>query len=1160
MKTGLVKILLLIGIAAFLTASEARAGVVFTSIFSLPGNSDATLVQSSNGTYLYGTTIGTGLLSSFGTVFAAPTNGTTSVFEKPTYTNLLTFTASDGGTPHAGVIIGPQNILYGVTTAYAISNTLFPTGMGSVFSLHTNSLFTRLYRFGTNLSAQGQPLDGANPQAPLVSGPSNYLYGTTYRGGSNGYSSGGLGYGTVFKITTNGTFTPLHSFVGSDGANPTGLAFGLDTNLYGVTSYGGSNTTTVDTNHDVGFGTIYKITTNGLLTTLYSFGAVVNAAGNALDGASPNTLIQGTDGNFYGTTTYGGSNTTVVDSRGDAGYGTVFRITTNGVLTSLYSFGAVTNSKGTPLDGANPAGPLAQGPDGNFYGTTEYGGATNTGTIFVITPAGALTTLYVFGPTNSDIFEPPVPPAVGKGSYPASGVMVGADYNLYGTSYLGGLEETFKGSIFRLGPAAPDIVTAPGNATKVAGATNTFSVGVNALYPTSYQWQFNGTNLSDGGEFSGSATTNLTLTGVALTNSGTYTILASNVAGTAKASGALTVVPAAITQQPSGRMVVVGATNTFTVGVNSIFPVSYQWQFDGTNLTDGGLVSGSSTSNLTMSGVILSNSGTYSVTVSNAAGVVHSAGAVLTVEPFNVTSAPSSLTIMAGMTATFGVMVQNTGAIYYQWQVDGANLTDGGNISGSSTSTLTLTNAVVNEAGTYSVIISNSTGTEALSAILSIFPQTAAGYSLASVHSFNSSTDGEQPNGLTLGSDGALYGTTTYGGSNGLLSGTFFKFTTNGALTTLYSFTGGSDEANPNSTLVRGSNGVFFGTTSSQISGQYGTVFEATTNGTLTTLAYFDETNGASPDGVTLGEDGNLYGAANQGGDNGAGTIFTVNPATTALNVLLSCSAVSVGNFPTGGLALGSDGNFYGGTESGVFEVSTNGTPLASYFFTGTNSGLNPLGLLLQASNGLLYGTTAEGGANGDGAVFDFTTNGSVTTLYSFGSVTYSDGSVVDGIMPTAGLTQGPDGNLYGTTLSGGYEDYGTVFRITTNGVFTTVAWFDGTNGSDPGAPLTVGADGNLYGTTQSGGTNGAGTIFRLVILPPPPPQIQLVSAGGGLINMVWSVTAGQTYQLQYSADLSQAKWTNLNATIPAASAQLNVSDSLAQTHRFYRLTQLPAP
>jgi uncharacterized repeat protein (TIGR03803 family) len=732
---------------------------------------------------------------------------------------------------YAGVIFGPQGNLYGTTALYAISNTLFPTGMGSVFSVRTNGFFTRLYRFGTVLNSHGQPLDGASPQAPLVNGPGDCLYGTTYYGGTNGYTNGygraGPGYGTVFQITTNGLLTALHSFLGSDGANPTGLTLGRDTNFYGVASHGGANTKVVDTNGDVGFGTIFKVTTNGLVTILYSFGTVTDVAGHALDGAQPNPLVQGSDGNFYGSAAFGGSNTTIVDSSRDVGYGTVFKIDTNGILTSLYSFGTVTNSTGTPLDGANPAGPLVQGADGNFYGVTESGGSENTGTIFVITPTGTLTTLYSFGPTNL----PGFPLGYYSPMFPCGGLLVASDGTFYGTTCgltngegFGGFPSTSSSSVFQLSPAAPVILNPPATVTIPAGATNSFAIGVEAIYATGCQWQFDATNLNDGGEITGSATTNLILTGVTLADTGTYTIIATNAYGTAKASGVLTVVPALIKTQPASATIPAGATNNFMVGVTSVYPASYQWRFDGTNLTDGGEFSGSSTSNLTVTGAALCDSGTYSVVVSNAAGVIQSADAALAVEPFIIMRTPASLTVMAGATATFGVAVKNIGAISYQWRFDGTNLSDGGNISGSATTNLVITNAATINSGTYSVMVSNTAGSGAWAASLTVIPQTAAGCCISNLHSFTSAGDGGHPNGLVLGCDGALYGTTSFGGSNSVPQGgggdgTFFKFTTDGTLSTLYSFAGGSDETDPEGPLVQASNGCFYGITASEING-----------------------------------------------------------------------------------------------------------------------------------------------------------------------------------------------------------------------------------------------------------------------------------------------------------------------------------------------------
>jgi uncharacterized repeat protein (TIGR03803 family) len=133
-----------------------------------------------------------------------------------------------------------------------------------VFGAQAAVVFTSLYSFtGGN--------DGSYPQSALVQGSDNNFYGTTYGGGTGGY--GWQGNGTVFKISTNGALTTLHSFTGTnDGASPNGLVLGSDGNFYGTTGGGGTN----------GAGTVFKITTNGALTTLYAFGSITNASGDPL--------------------------------------------------------------------------------------------------------------------------------------------------------------------------------------------------------------------------------------------------------------------------------------------------------------------------------------------------------------------------------------------------------------------------------------------------------------------------------------------------------------------------------------------------------------------------------------------------------------------------------------------------------------------------------------------------------------------------------------------------------------------------------------------------------------------------------------------------------------------------------------------------------------
>ncbi len=204
------------------------------------------------------------------------------------------------------------------------------------------------------------------------------------------------------------TLTTLINFDITNGAEPGASPIqGTDGNFYGTAFYGGTNSS----------GTVFEMTPAGALTTLYNF----CSQSGCTDGANPSgALVQGTDGDFYGTTGFGGAGT---------GHGTVFKITPSGALTTLHIFVA--------SDGAAPSAALVQGADGNFYGTTEFGGANNLGTVFKITPAGTLTTLHSFAGTD--------------GSYPFAGLVQGADGNFYGTTEFGGANNL--GTVFKITPA-----------------------------------------------------------------------------------------------------------------------------------------------------------------------------------------------------------------------------------------------------------------------------------------------------------------------------------------------------------------------------------------------------------------------------------------------------------------------------------------------------------------------------------------------------------------------------------------------------------------------------------------------------------------------------------------------------------------------------------
>jgi uncharacterized repeat protein (TIGR03803 family) len=338
--------------------------------------------------------------------------------------------------------------------------------------------------------------------------------------------------------------------------------------------------------------------------------------------------------------------------------------------------------------------------------------------------------------------------------------------------------------------------------------------------------------------------------------------------------------------------------------------------------------------------------------------------------------------------------------------------------------------------------------------------------------------DGDTPNGLVLGLDGNLYGTTQDGGTNG--EGTVFEMSLNGVLISSYSFTGG-DGAYPQAGLVQGTDGNFYGTTAN--GGEYdaGVVFKFTTNGTLTPLDSFSYGDGEDPMAALVqGTDGSFYGTTEYGGTDGDGTVFQFTTNGTLANLYSFTNGIDGGS-PEAVLAQGSDGNFYGTTTGKgaaigygtVFKIAPNGAFTAVYAFPGVNDGQGANGLM-HGSDGNFYGTTQYGGTNyGYGSVFVITTNGTLTSLHSFN---YSDGSD-----PQAALAQGSDGNFYGTTENGGEYEEGDVFQIMPNGTLTSLFSFTGGNeGANPIAALVQGGDGSFYGTTPSGGANDDGTIFKI--------------------------------------------------------------------------------
>jgi uncharacterized repeat protein (TIGR03803 family) len=307
--------------------------------------------------------------------------------------------------------------------------------------------------------------------------------------------------------------------------------------------------------------------------------------------------------------------------------------------------------------------------------------------------------------------------------------------------------------------------------------------------------------------------------------------------------------------------------------------------------------------------------------------------------------------------------------------------------------------------------------------------------------------------------------------------------------TNFHSFGNSSSEgASVQAALVQGSDSNFYGTTETGGTNDLGVVFRITPSGVYTTLHMFAgfPTDGDSPQaGLVQGSDGNFYGTAVGGGTNFNGTVFRISPSGVYTNLHIFAGFPNDGSEPASVLVLGNDGNFYGTTSEGgtnnhgiIFRIGLNGTYSNLHTFAGFPSGAGqPEAGLTLGSDGNFYGTTVTGGTNNFGAVFRIgpTFTGTETVLHSF---TYSP----DGSNPYGALVQGSDGNFYGATAAGGTSTNGMVYRISPTGAYTNLHNFAGPpgDGADSFARLVQGSDGHFYGTTSDGGTNNVGTIFRI--------------------------------------------------------------------------------
>lgn len=438
---------------------------------------------------------------------------------------------------------------------------------------------------------------------------------------------------------------------------------------------------------------------------------------------------------------------------------------------------------------------------------------------------------------------------------------------------------------------------------------------------------------------------------------------------------------------------------------------------------------------------------------------------------------------------------------------------------------------------------------------------------LKTLVNFDGTNGGDPFSTLVQGTDGNLYGTTQTGGANG--SGNIFKMTPSGSLTVLYSFCaqpncGDGSGANG---MVLGTDGNLYGTTESggkkapSHSLGAGTVFKITPTGALTTLYEFCSqpncTDGADPYGFVLGSDGNFYGTTNEGGvvtPFPEGTVFKITPegALTTLYRFCAQTGCPDGSLPEDPLIQAADGNFYGNTETGgaynngtVFKITPGGNMTTLYSFCAQPNcpdGTLPQAPLIQAASGNFYGTTVDGGnASGDGTVFRMTPAGALTTIYSF----CAQPNCADGALPrNGGLVQAVDGNLYGTTFGGGTNPSclgglgcGTVFKVTPGGTLSTLHSFNGTDGEAIFNGLVQSTSGIFYGMSGEGGTYGLGTIFALSVgLPPFVETVPTSGEAGGTIQILgYDLTAATSVSFNGTpAAFTVESKTLISTTVPA--------------------------
>jgi uncharacterized repeat protein (TIGR03803 family) len=950
---------------------------------------------------------------------------------------------------------------------------------------------------------------GSQPNGLLIDSNGN-LYGTTAFGGSAHND------GVIYKMAQGShTITPLAVFDGTNGSVPAGtLLMDRSGNLFGTSLSGVGSAS----------GGVFELASgSGTITTLATF--------NGANGNKPNgNLVMDDQGNIYGTTIGGGAN---LD-------GTVFEVAAgSGAITTLATF---SDSTGTE------PGPVIIDSVGNLFGMTQSGGPT---TLFEVAKGSATITtlasfdnstrsligdlwlgddgaLYAFGATNTNqvIFQVP---------------SVATMYHLAFTQ-----QPTNAKAGATLSPViSVAIEDQNNNIVTSASATLTLSVasGPGTIAGTTMVQAVNGL---------------ATFSDLSLATSGTYTLSAADAANrwSAAASNAFV-----IGRQPA-RLVFIQQPRT-TIAGNTLSP-AVQVAIEDIN---GSIVS-DSTANVTLtvmsgpgtlggtatepavngiatfSDLVLTALGNYTLKATDATdnlsnfssagfAIVSSASKLVFIQqPTSVvagnvispavriaiedplgtviTSANSTLTVslasgpgtmsgtfsvqMINGVATFSDLLLTTAGVYKlsaSDPADGINNATSSNFSirGGSPVQLMFSQppSTVLAGQTISPVVKvamvdaygNTAATTSLATItLSLATGPAAG-TLTGTLSTNAQAGVATFNNLAISAPG-WYTMQAVGGG---LTAAAYKFFITPNVAVMHTFNSATDGSMPESPLILDASGNFYGTTSSGGSAGYGSVYTiAASSNAFNVLGMFDGTNGNIVAGkIVLDANGNLFGDSGGGGTSGNGTVFEVAAGSHVISTVAAIGGAA-GFFSGGGVTMDKYGNLFGTTALGgannagaIFEVpagSNTVTTLAS--FNGSN-GQESYSSLLIDDSGNLYGVAYKGGAGGAGTVFKFDRQTSMlSALASF------DGT--NGSSPYSGLVMDIDGNLYGTTEYGGPGHYGTVFEIPAGSTsVVTLATFNGSsNGANPVGDLAIDSAGNLFGTAQFGGTGNHGTVFMI--------------------------------------------------------------------------------